>query len=100
MSFYHAIYGKGGDTPAPVTFNYTLSNRTNASESISLYTVTTAPLDGYYKRSDISGFTNATSNLTKEFQYLTAGSEITLNVTKSQGVQTASSITIYYSKTI
>lgn len=87
------------DIVQPVTFNYILSNRTNASESIFLYTKTTAPLDGYYKRSNIVGFQNATSNLTTEFKQLSAGDEITLTVTKSSGVQDECYMTIYYSKT-
>lgn len=107
MSKFHAIYGKGGDTPGgdtpggdtygTIEFNWSVSSSTNASEPIALNNTYTAPLDGYYKRSEITGFTSASSNLTTEFAYKKAGDTITLNVSKSEGVQKPCNMTIYYS---
>lgn len=88
------IYGYKQYEAGTIEFNWSVSSSTNASESIFLNNTYTAPLDGYYKRSDI---TNATSNLTTEFAYKHAGDTITLNVSKSAGVQNPSTMTIYYS---
>lgn len=91
------IYGYKQYETGNIEFNWSVSSSTNASESIGLNNKYTAPLDGYYKRSAIAGFTNATSNLTTEFAYKKAGDEITLNVSKSAGTQVPSTMTIYYS---
>lgn len=93
----YRIYGYKQYETGTIEFNWSVSSSTNASESIFLINKYTAPLDGYYKRSEITGFTNATSNLTTEFAYKKAGDEITLNVSKSAGVQVPSVMTIYYS---
>lgn len=94
------IYGYKQYEAGNVEFNWSVSSSTNAGESIALNNTYTAPLDGYYKRSEITGFTNATSNLTTEFTYKRAGDAITLNVSKSAGVQNPSTMTIYYSSKV
>lgn len=93
----YRIYGYKQYETGTIEFNWNVSSSTNASESIFLRNTYTAPLDGYYKRSEIAGFTNASSNLTTNFAYKRAGDEITLNVTKSAGVQNPSTMIIYYS---
>lgn len=91
------IYGYRQYEAGTIEFNWSVSSSTNASEPIALNNTYTAPLDGYYKRSNITGFTSASSNLTTEFAYKKAGDTITLNVSKSEGVQKPSTMTIYYS---
>nr|DAR35706.1 MAG TPA: hypothetical protein [Caudoviricetes sp.] len=91
------IYGYRQYEAGTIEFNWSVSSSTNASETISLKNNYTAPLDGYYKRSNITGFTSANSNLTTEFAYKKAGDVITLIVSKSEGVQNPSNMTIYYS---
>ena len=91
------IYGYKQYEAGTIEFNWSVSSSTNASEPIALNNTYTAPLDGYYKRSEITGFTSASSNLTTEFAYKKAGDKITLNVSKSDGVQKPSTMTIYYS---
>lgn len=97
MSKFHAIYGHRQSETRNIEFNWSVSSSTNATETIVLNNTYTAPIDGYYKRSAITGFTNATSNLTTEFAYKKAGDEITLKVSKSAGNQVPSTMTIYYS---
>lgn len=86
MAFYHAINGSGdgGDTPTPtptpVEFTFNLVGGSNASESIWVNTSITTPLDGYYKKVSSSG-DSVSTNLTGEYKYFAASSEISAQFT-------------------